>query len=194
MELFVSDLDGTLLNSQKMLSEQTISLLNQLLHQGIQFTVATARSFESAQAILAPLHLSLPMVLFNGVFIYDPIQRRYLVSQFLSEPIVKEVLEFLARHHIHPLLYTQDTTGASHVYYTGIRNQSEDRYITDRLANGDTRFRLVSSFQQAITEHVITINAIHSKHVLDPLVDEVRRHTFPVNPHYAEDIYAPGYY
>ena len=193
MELFVSDLDGTLLNSQKKLSEQTISLLNQVLDRGIRFTVATARSLESAQAILAPLQLSLPIVLFNGVFIYDPPQQNYLVSHFLPETVVRDVLEFLAYHQIQPLVYTQDSNGASHVYYTGIRNQSEERYITDRLANGDTRFRLVSSFQQAVAEHVITINAIHSKQVLDPLVEELRG-AFPVHFHYAEDIYAPGFY
>ena len=193
MELFVSDLDGTLLNSQKVLSKKTVSLLNHLLEQGLQFTVATARSFESAQHILAPLHLSLPIVLFNGVFVYDPQQRRHLVSQFLPKTVVEDVLACLASHSIQPLVYTQDVRGESHVYYTGIRNHSEDRYITDRLANGDTRFRVVSSFQQALAEQVITINAIDSQHVLDPLVHEVR-HTFPVNPHYAEDLYAPGYY
>ena len=44
MELFVTDLDGTLLNSNKEVSIKSTEILNKLIDNGVNFTVATART------------------------------------------------------------------------------------------------------------------------------------------------------
>lgn len=46
--LYVSDLDGTLLNSDTRLSDATIKTINALVEEGMHFTFATARSITSA--------------------------------------------------------------------------------------------------------------------------------------------------
>ena len=43
--LYVSDLDGTLLNSNQTLSPFTIQTINQLVSDGMLFSYATARSY-----------------------------------------------------------------------------------------------------------------------------------------------------
>ena len=40
--LFVTDLDGTLMRNDKSISEESISIINELIKQGMTFTVATA--------------------------------------------------------------------------------------------------------------------------------------------------------
>ncbi|MDU1854269.1 MAG: HAD hydrolase family protein, partial [Clostridium baratii] len=42
MNIYISDLDGTLLNNNGALSEYTISILNKLNENNINFSVATA--------------------------------------------------------------------------------------------------------------------------------------------------------
>ena len=46
--LYVSDLDGTLLNSDVKISENSKNIINSLIEKGMNFTVATARSLVSA--------------------------------------------------------------------------------------------------------------------------------------------------
>ena len=46
--LYVSDLDGTLLNSNTALTDTTIETINALVEEGMEFTFATARSITSA--------------------------------------------------------------------------------------------------------------------------------------------------
>ena len=46
--LYVSDLDGTLLNSDVKISENSKNIINTLIDKGMNFTVATARSLVSA--------------------------------------------------------------------------------------------------------------------------------------------------
>ena len=42
--LYVSDLDGTLLNSDVKISKNSKNIINNLIDKGMNFTVATARS------------------------------------------------------------------------------------------------------------------------------------------------------
>ena len=49
--LYVSDLDGTLLNSNQTLSPFTIQTINQLVSDGMLFSYATARSYQTAKKV-----------------------------------------------------------------------------------------------------------------------------------------------
>ena len=55
--LYVTDLDGTLMQSNGTLSAYTVSVINRLVEQGLAFTYATARSVESARTITGDLRL-----------------------------------------------------------------------------------------------------------------------------------------
>ena len=61
--LYVSDLDGTLLNSDVKISENSKNIINSLIEKGMKFTVATARSLVSASDKIEGLNLKLPVVL-----------------------------------------------------------------------------------------------------------------------------------
>ena len=54
--LYVSDLDKTLMRSDKTLSPYTVSTLNRLIRDGVLFTYATARSIQSAREITGQYH------------------------------------------------------------------------------------------------------------------------------------------
>ena len=58
--LYVSDLDGTLLTNEATLSEYSKAELQRLLHEGVSFSVASARSVVSIRKIMQGLHLTLP--------------------------------------------------------------------------------------------------------------------------------------
>ena len=49
--LYVTDLDGTLLNSKDYISNYSINIINNLVEQGMIFTYATARSLVSASVV-----------------------------------------------------------------------------------------------------------------------------------------------
>ena len=49
--LYVTDLDGTLLNTQDRISPLSIQIINDLVDKGMLFTYATARSLVSASIV-----------------------------------------------------------------------------------------------------------------------------------------------
>jgi len=69
--LYISDLDGTLLNNSAELSAYSKTTLQAMLADGLIFTVASARSVVAMQQMMAGLTLPLPVIEFNGAFISD---------------------------------------------------------------------------------------------------------------------------
>ena len=73
--IYMADLDGTLLRSDGTLSDYTKTTLNALIERGLQFTVNTSRTPDSAMSVLQGLRLKLPIILMNGSMFYNPVTR-----------------------------------------------------------------------------------------------------------------------
>ena len=84
MTLYISDMDGTLLNPTGIVSEKSTKILTDLIDRGLHFTVATARTPLSALPLLSEIPIRDPMILMNGALCYDPEKKAF------SDPIVFE--------------------------------------------------------------------------------------------------------
>ncbi len=69
-KLIVFDLDGTLLTSDYVLTQQTIEAVERIRNLGLRVTIATGRSYKSAKPFLDRLNIDEPMVFGNGS-VYD---------------------------------------------------------------------------------------------------------------------------
>ena len=70
--LFVSDLDGTLLDNNCKVSEETAAVLNHLIEtHNIMFTVATARTPATVMPLLEKVNVKIPMVVMTGAALWN---------------------------------------------------------------------------------------------------------------------------
>ena len=69
--LYISDLDGTLLDATPKTSEYTNSVIKNLHENDIVFSFATARSYTTAKKVTTGLSMKYPAVVHNGTFIVD---------------------------------------------------------------------------------------------------------------------------
>ena len=71
--LYITDLDGTLLRSDKTLSEYTVREINARIERGMLFSAASARSLMGIYMVpVEAIHFPVPLVLMNGVLLYFP--------------------------------------------------------------------------------------------------------------------------
>ena len=99
--LFVSDLDGTLLLPDGTLPKEYKERLNSLIGDGLQFTIATARNYDSAHPILYGLNIKYPVILFNGVYLADFHSGNIIEhTQFIDKKVVYSMLELANIHKI----------------------------------------------------------------------------------------------
>ena len=103
--LYISDLDGTLLDPSPAVTDHSAGVINQLTSEGMQFTFATARSVYSAVPITKKLDISVPCILMNGVSIYDIRTETYIKNEFIAPEASEKILSAFRRHGVHCFMY-----------------------------------------------------------------------------------------
>lgn len=93
IKLVASDLDGTLLTSQKELTRRLKRTLEQLDALGIPFVPATGRSLHALPDCIERLPSLRYIIASNGAVVYDRLERRTLFSNLLSPDAVEIVLD-----------------------------------------------------------------------------------------------------
>ena len=91
IKVVVSDLDGTLLNTQHRISDYTKSIFQELHNQNYLIVVATGRHHLDAMAIIEKLEVPVYLVSSNGARIHSP-EKEELFSFNLDSDVVKAAL------------------------------------------------------------------------------------------------------
>lgn len=99
IKLFVSDMDGTLLNENHVISDRTAKAVKELQASGVEFMIATGRGYNSAQVLTTAQGIECRMINLNGASIHD-IDGTLTDSNPLSSSTVQEIIEFLNHHDI----------------------------------------------------------------------------------------------
>ncbi|MGU4693777.1 HAD-IIB family hydrolase, partial [Escherichia coli] len=97
--LIALDLDGTLLNSKKMISPASVSALQSAQQAGVKIILATGRSHSEALPYYQQLQLTEPMICCNGSYLYHPRQRQILRPL----PLDTQKVEQLRRWFLQPV-------------------------------------------------------------------------------------------
>lgn len=190
--LYISDLDGTLLQPDVTLSKYTIDTLNELMAQGMQFTVATARSIASAKQILQDLNLTLPIVLMNGVCIYDLKKQEYLNVERLSRSSIDALMEVIVTNQLKGFVYTvKDGTLAT--YYEDLNTKALHDFYQERVDLYRKRFTQIGKFTDLSGEPIIYFSLVDRKEKLEPIFHQIE--AIPdLNCTFYRDNYAPDFW
>ena len=137
--LFLSDLDGTLLNSNAEITPRTAEIIHQLTRNGVFFTVATARTYATVMEMFKNIHLPCPLVLMNGVTIYDPKNRNIIKSHSIPTDLGERILEEFRKRDVEPMLYFQNGETLD-IYYTHLTNEHQEIYVSQRTDCKGKRF------------------------------------------------------
>jgi hypothetical protein len=120
--LYISDLDGTLLDPKPEITARTAEVINALTARGMYFTFATARSIYSALPITSALDINVPCILMNGVSIYDIKNNSYIKSEFIDPEVSAELLRIYKRHGVECFMYRIEE-GALICYYSELTSR-----------------------------------------------------------------------
>lgn len=94
MKLFVTDLDGTLLNSDHKLSPYSLASLNSAMESGLPVCIATGRSYTDILEIIKDFTIRPYIISSNGASIYDN-QGKKIYSISIPKDQVKEIIQYL---------------------------------------------------------------------------------------------------
>ncbi|KAF2959050.1 haloacid dehalogenase [Thermotoga sp. Ku-13t] len=105
IKLVCIDLDGTLLDSKKCISESNRESIRRTIELGVNVTIFTGRSFGSAARYVRELEISIPAVFQNGALIIDPVGMKVYRSIELDSTLARHFVESCRAHSVYPVVY-----------------------------------------------------------------------------------------
>lgn len=193
MTLYVSDLDGTLLNREGKLSERSRKGLTELLNQGLLFTVASARHVSSINSLLAELPLPLPVISGNGAYISDMRTGRHELVRTIEPAMAHAIYAVVRAHGLLPMFSTHGPRG-DFLFYEAAANAGQKSFLDERISLGDPRLRQSMRLQTELNDPVVTLMVIDREAPLRALQAAIHELCGDaVETHLAEDLYCPDW-
>jgi Cof subfamily protein (haloacid dehalogenase superfamily) len=117
MKLIATDLDGTLLNEKGEVSIENAYAIKKAMNHGIQFVVATGRSYKAANNPLQAMNITCPIICLNGAITYD-INQKLARKVPMDITVCKEVLSVCQEANMYIEFFTnQSVFSVSREYF-----------------------------------------------------------------------------
>ncbi len=170
--LYLTDLDGTLLNNKAEISERSAEIINELTHNGVLFSVATARTYATVTEMFEGILLPCPLVLMNGVTIYDPVKNKILKSNPIPEDVANKIIGAFRKYGVEPMLYFQNGEILD-IYYCEPINDYQKEYVSQRVNCKTKRFIKSEKPAQIDGRSLVYIVSLDSYDKLKDIYDEI---------------------
>lgn len=190
--LFISDLDGTLLDKNARPTDRSAEIIRSLIGRGMLFTIATARSLSSVP-IGERLGINIPCVQLNGVLMYDFASRRYVGSTAIEPEDARAVLGVLRRHDRMSFVYKADEEYGIHVQFEELKNDVERNFFEARKDQDYKSFSQVANITAEDNESVIYFTMVDEYSRLLPICEELKKIS-GVRPTLYSDNYSDMYF
>ena len=99
-KLFVTDMDGTLLNSERKISAGNKAMIKKAVEAGVIFTIATGRMYASALPFAKDLGVEVPIITYNGAVIKTTAGKEIFTSYLDQANHRPRLIFFFARSQI----------------------------------------------------------------------------------------------
>lgn len=208
--LYVTDLDGTLLNGESRVSDRSADILNALISRGVMFTVATARTPATVQPLLSRVHQSvftdaegaehpLPAIVMTGAALWNRQTQIFEQCTLIPEADALRIRDIFAAHEVHPFVYCLSGNDFINVYHPAAMTRREDAFYQERRHLQLKRFHLDQ--QPSDMAHVVLFFAIGPEEIIEATDRELKSATRCAVAWYRDavrpatgliDLYAPG--
>lgn len=190
--LYISDLDGTLLMPDAAVSDYSEKKLNRFIECGGYFTAATARTPASVFKIISGIKISMPVIMMNGVLVYDTEARRYDVVNSISAETAHGIAEAFKSKGIESVMF-EIAGNAMNSYYEKMESEYMAEYAEERRTRYGKVFKKITDLhkQSDKSEKIIYFAARAEKTKLDEVIPEIKK-IKGIKTEYYRDVYREG--
>ncbi|MHC4552601.1 MAG: Cof-type HAD-IIB family hydrolase [Planctomycetota bacterium] len=193
-KIYVSDLDGTLLADNAVLSDYSRGKLTELLEAGVHFTVASARAWDEIQLVLKDLPLRLPVIAVNGAYLTDYATGEHQVINNMSAELAASVYQETLDHDLLPFVVGHDGT-TDRLYWEKLINAEMQWYHDILTLEKIKRLTHIERLEDALDQKVIAYAVMGPKENVYALSDRLAEEYPGLLENFLfENPYSPGHW
>lgn len=117
-KMIAMDMDGTLLTTDKVVSERNKEVLKKAADIGIKLVVCTGRIFTSAWVYADLIGTEAPIIASNGAYIREKDRDEVIYMKTLPKEDIYKVVKIVKDYGFSPFLFSSDTIFAEKVIFT----------------------------------------------------------------------------
>lgn len=171
-KLIVSDLDGTLLDGKRNISDRTKELISEFVRKGGVFSFATGRMESSAGKYIEYLNINSPSIIYNGAKVADIRKDKVIYEAKLDFETAKKALKLSLGYDWDVLLYINKK-----IYVNRITDVIEEYMVKDGV-----ECEAVGNLYEFLEEDPTKILIIGNPDYFEPYVSKLKGAiTSPVN-------------
>lgn len=187
--LYVSDLDGTLLDVDSTVSDESVRLLDEAVSRyGALFTIATARTPATVMPIMRRLSVApLPYIVIGGTAWWDAVSSSYARTWPIAPAVVTAIDGVMRRHGVRPFVYRRHGNWLR-TYHYGPMSEQEREFVTQRTGLQYKSFFLDEPRYLDIPDEALFIFSMNCYELLRVLRDDILAAGIPCQPMLYHDI------
>ena len=170
--LFITDLDGTLLKSDKTISEEAAEIMNRLIAEGVAFSYATARSIYSSSLLTNNVNFGMPVVTKNGAIIHNPDWSILKENAFTKEE-AEEIYGILRKYGLDPIVASFQNGAEKYSFDCTRIGAGTQSFLDDHV--GDVRENPVKGEEHILDGSVHYFTCIGTKEEFSGAYEEVKK-------------------
>lgn len=140
--LYVTDMDGTLLGADSLMSRRSARIITELSWRGVLITVATARTPATVEPLLKDTYTALPAIVMTGASLWDRQHGRYKAPMYIPCLTIGEIERLASEYGINLFRYTLGSDGVLDVFHCGEMSEKERIFVDERSSLTFKRFHL----------------------------------------------------
>lgn len=125
-KLVAIDLDGTMLNSYGIVTENTKNAIKDAINKGIEIIIASGRPIDSIKTIAKEIGSEKYFIAGNGALIYDIKNDKIIYEKFMTKQKVLEIIKICEENSIAYNIYTEKTIIAKALKYNVLYYHKEN--------------------------------------------------------------------
>ena len=125
-KLVAVDLDGTMLNSYGIVTDNTKNIIKKVIDKNIDVVIASGRPIDSIKTIAKEIGSKNYFIAGNGALVYDIKNDEVIYEKFMTKEKVLEVIKICEENSISYNLYTETTIIAKALKYNVLYYQKEN--------------------------------------------------------------------
>ena len=125
-KLVAIDLDGTMLNSYGIVTENTKKIIKKAIENGIEVIIASGRPIDSVKAIAKEIGSENYFIAGNGALVYDMKKNQVIYEKYMSKQKVLEIIKICEENSISYNVYTEKSILATNLKYNVLYYHKEN--------------------------------------------------------------------